>query len=781
MLLKSIDEHLWEKTLTVGDNQDLIKSFNIEVNSLITPNDFYVKFRSLFLDYFNNNSSDIFETINKVQDILLQQNCYDEYLFFLKYFKIFFEEKEIIFFDKELFENSNTLEEFLDNLAQKIYVELSVILNFKNKNWLNWLTFTSENILVSECVNEVEGLFWLNEDEWEKLLYWLIRYLIIERWINFPKIKEVNSYKWLLFDEFNKNRFDVIIEGILSSISWNNDEENEPAKQIMNYKWAKDFVIFCINNFGDVDWCEDKRMWEFTVSNHLSMYLNEYINSFTFEDFKEILLESIKWEGSLFYYMLNTESWFLWQLLLWVKDLSREEIKRLEPNDIKLIYIRWYILNQISQWKTFYLDIKNNKFFILTKTFEQIIRETSILLTKNKIKAFLWSETNILSDMVLLLGSNLLESFSDSEISCVNLWSSDDVKNKLIDLVYKEYLKIDKNEVEIKALEAKDLLSNDTIKITVDNIRIHTERLLENWTCIYNSLLLWYDEKFLPIWWKIHFKDWLSAKKVDKLKKAYLFDSSPFTLQHSNESMLLPPCESPFQLIAILKKLHDIWVINDGDLELQLWVAWRLPNELSWVLWSSMIFMKNYQITYPKEAFCTWSWDNLTKSCIVCYDAWVLEREWFKNIGDEQKWRTDILWVRNIEEVINFSILSNLISQSYFWGPLKDAWIAFVHEYKLLLEKYNISEILNWKWVHDPNIKNTNEDISEYTNHYELVKKCTDILNQNISDFNNNLNRNTLIFELRNLLWKYVRQYNLINSWTWKLNTPDNKVVANLV
>jgi len=50
----------------------------------------------------------------------------------------------------------------------------------------------------------------------------------------------------------------------------------------------------------------------------------------------------------------------------------------------------------------------------------------------------------------------------------------------------------------------------------------------------------------------------MKSEDVEKLQNAYLFGSTPFKLLHADTSILLPPCESPFQLVEVLNKLFSL-------------------------------------------------------------------------------------------------------------------------------------------------------------------------------------------------------------------------------
>jgi len=754
------------------DNTFLFQKFEIINIEKLSPNDFFLKFKELYL---NSNEQNFSIKIEEVKNTIDNQDFYDAHLFFIKYFKVKFEKdwEEIQIFSKELLEKSKNLKSFLDNISGIIYDNLRQVLEEKTEQWFAWLTFTTENILISESENKPwKFLFWLSDEKiWKKLLYWSIRHLILERWITFPTIKKDGS-TWMLFQEFSLNELDLVFQR-LSNFNNNTKNEVDELKIIKNFPSAKDFIIYCIKNFA---WLKKTDKWidEFIISNHIWAYIGDNINSFTFEDFREILLEAVEIRQHFFHYMLSTEWDIIRDLIAWTIDLEKKEIEKIDIDWLKKIYIKNYLKKQLERWREFHINTIENKFYLSIESFQKIVKDSSklkITTPQNQVKAFLWWEKNLITKMANLLENNLNKSNEFLKEWNILISSKSDEENidKLVELIHRQYLK-NSNEIDLKNVEKKDCINEELLNETVEDYKKQFETLLKNWTKKYGELLFWYDKHFLPIWWKIHFKDSLAEEKIEKLKQTFWFDSTPFQLQHANESMLLPPCESPFQLIEVLNKLSKLEIINDWDLELQLSIAWRLTNELSWILGSAMIFLKNYSIIYPKEAFVT-SHNEDTWSCIVCYDAWVMLTEWFSNIWKEREWRTDILGNKKIEEVVVFSIISNLLSQAQFWWVHEKAWLEFIEEYKFLLEKYNIWNILEWKWVHNPSWEKAKDE--DYSKHSELVNICTDILNEWINQSNKFWNKNTLIFELRDLVWKYIRE-----NWLLPDNIKERKAIA---
>ena len=274
-------------------------------------------------------------------------------------------------------------------------------------------------------------------------------------------------------------------------------------------------------------------------------------------------------------------------------------------------------------------------------------------------------------------------------------------------------------------------------------------------------------EWYFPIWWKIHFNEPLSEDKVSDLYSIFGFSGTPFKLLHANTSLNLPACSSPLQLIEIFYRLQALWILEGEDIEAQLSIPWRLPNFLSWVLWSAMVFLKNYQVRYPKESFHTWDWNDLTDTCMMCYDAWVLYKEGFPVLWDNVSGRTDILWIKRIEEVFTYFILWNLVSQSHHGWRYSQVGKDFVDRYIHLLQTNNIDHILENKWVHNPSIPHKEQ--GSYTEHAQTIDTATGILNADIWRALRTGRREWFIFDVRNIIKELLDDNRMLPQSYWEL------------
>lgn len=272
------------------------------------------------------------------------------------------------------------------------------------------------------------------------------------------------------------------------------------------------------------------------------------------------------------------------------------------------------------------------------------------------------------------------------------------------------------------------------------------------------SLLSIFGEGYYPIGGKVHFSEPLSEDKAKLLRQLVGFNSTSFHLLHTNESMNLPPCQSPLQLIAILYQLEKLGIIQDKNLQLQLSVAGQLPNHLATLSGSACIFAKPQAIQYKKEAFLT-SHNSETATCIMCYDAGVLDREGFTNLPPQIDGRTDMLGFSQIIEVITYFLVGNMISQSHFGGKFHTIGYKFIDDYMALLREAGLAWIIQKKWVHTPGDKETPAAEEE---HYQVVKVCTDILTSDIEKYRVHGRADGFSFQVKKLLHDYIVRYNLL-------------------
>jgi hypothetical protein len=68
----------------------------------------------------------------------------------------------------------------------------------------------------------------------------------------------------------------------------------------------------------------------------------------------------------------------------------------------------------------------------------------------------------------------------------------------------------------------------------------------------------------------------VSEEAIEKFKKSYGFESTPFQMIHANTSMLLPPCPSPDEVAHMIECLQKEGLVDEGSPDLQVCLAGRL-------------------------------------------------------------------------------------------------------------------------------------------------------------------------------------------------------------
>ena len=257
------------------------------------------------------------------------------------------------------------------------------------------------------------------------------------------------------------------------------------------------------------------------------------------------------------------------------------------------------------------------------------------------------------------------------------------------------------------------------------------------------------------IGWKIHFSIAIPEEKIEKFRKKFWFYSTPFKLIHANTSLLLPPSYFPEEIALMIWFLQKEGLI-EWNPQLQLSIPSRLPNRAAGMLGSAMLLSSKIHIEYAPDAFKT-SHDSATGSKIMAYDDGVLDKS-FKGIPKNiEHGRTDMMWIKDISLIPLYHLVGTLLSHGIYKGKFKKEWMQFMQEYKTLLEKYQILDILEQDWVHIPDNYSSSEEISDSAEkHYEMIKRLTDIHKNNWEQYDATWNSDWLfVFELEKLLDKY--------------------------
>jgi len=316
---------------------------------------------------------------------------------------------------------------------------------------------------------------------------------------------------------------------------------------------------------------------------------------------------------------------------------------------------------------------------------------------------------------------------------------------------------LEKNN-DLDALWTKKIDSDEQIY----NLDKTTTMLLENFCTKVKTLRKRIDTEFLEklreeskwlysIWWKLHFVNKIDIEKLEQFKKKYSLLSTYFKMIHADWSMLLPPVYSSIEMEFILRLLIEEGV-TEWKTELQLWIPWRLPNELAWILWSAILLLTDRNILYWENAFST-THDADTWAKIMAYDSWVLEL-WFNDNPITNIGRTDMLWRASLKDIYNYQIIWSLLSQSIYWWKYELLWKQFIVEYRALFKKYWFSDYLYREWIYDK----SNDTLESSTQHYALVNTFTTKRTSDRTAYKQERSWKMLLsYELKDLLKKYKK------------------------
>jgi hypothetical protein len=161
---------------------------------------------------------------------------------------------------------------------------------------------------------------------------------------------------------------------------------------------------------------------------------------------------------------------------------------------------------------------------------------------------------------------------------------------------------------------------------------------------------------------------------------------------HANTSMLLPPCPSPDEVAHMIQCLQNEELISEGNPDLQVCIAGRLPLCEASILGSAMIFCANYIKDFSIDAFST-SHNEATGARIMAYDAGELKTN-FKYMPKNITGRTDMLARQDIKDIFLYQFIGSLVSQSIYGGMFQEEGKSLVQKYKSILKTYRNDFIL---------------------------------------------------------------------------------------
>ena len=229
------------------------------------------------------------------------------------------------------------------------------------------------------------------------------------------------------------------------------------------------------------------------------------------------------------------------------------------------------------------------------------------------------------------------------------------------------------------------------------------------------------DESFglLPVGGKIHVLHKIDAMRLEFVKQRLGLDSTGFRLLHADTSLLLPPMPSAAELKLVVTVLNAEGVIDTEHPELQVCIPGRLPPDLCAILGASILLATEIGVKYDPNSFSTNA--EVTGLRIMAYDAGG-PREAFPfstPIGG----RTDMLGRRALSDIDNYQLLGTVLIRSKDFGPYGDLAKSYIAEFKQILAKYGLSEVLKTSWVAKNEAKG--DFLASQRHYYDAVLPCT--------------------------------------------------------
>ena len=705
----------------------------------------------------------------------------------------------------EFFEKANTFDWFLDLVAEShTQTYLRSIHRFIERSpERSAVYFSAKEISI---VTWHSGFIDSSETRQRAIVYWYIRDCIMGRGLPLPRIEPYKNQRL-------SNIFSEQTEWVLEKWEVPEADIPHPTQDYQKHFWGE-------IEWSIPEWCHTQReiihyiigksgqdQIDLSVSKHLLWYIEQNKSDFSSENVIDILHTITENEWNWFFYFLLTENnntlRDLLEIIFWkTTDLNIAEIYEKNKNcfnNERIQAIFWAIWEHFSKlekqyfWNLGFLmyvlikdswtsKIDNLKDFC-DKFIDYLVEDWWKFAYQNWVLVFsntFENENSLVVSQVKAQVESCLLWDQNERISLLHSWDFFQKLWTFIDTVLTVSESNNESIWELKnafyklcsdATETREV-SRWTLKIhrkwtptqLIPDSRREIQPLVTSSLQSGRKISEEFDKNTIPwafpIWWKVHFTDPLQPITVEMLKEISGITATPFKLLEQDTSLCLPACNSPLEIMNIIYQFSQLWVINQKKPELQLSVAGRIPNHHAAILWSTMLFLKPYKVYYPESAFAT-THDNLTQRCILCYDSWVLNTEGFPQLPTGIAGRTDILGIRDISEVVSYYLLWNLISQSYWWWALQEAWLEFIKLYLELLEENGLSHLLEGKWVHDPQQPKGDNNNEDYIRHSMLVNSCTEIRNLDLNRLNEKWIESWISFEVKKILQRIIQKYNL--------------------
>jgi hypothetical protein len=221
---------------------------------------------------------------------------------------------------------------------------------------------------------------------------------------------------------------------------------------------------------------------------------------------------------------------------------------------------------------------------------------------------------------------------------------------------------------------------------------------------------------------KIHTPRSMDYSTIEAIRSTFGIRSTPFRLIHANDTLVLPPMASSFELKLLIKLVEMTGGLNGiKDPEIQFAMGGRLPEEIAGLVGATSLLGTNRGRRFKEGAFKT-THDNDTGARIMAYDAGVLDNSLPFHLPGA-KGRTDRLGCQILSDADIIQTLGTLGTHTAHKGRFTPQWKRFREEMLFVLDKLNLTRHLrDADWILDPK----NPDDTTLDKHEGMVRKFTD-------------------------------------------------------
>jgi hypothetical protein len=196
----------------------------------------------------------------------------------------------------------------------------------------------------------------------------------------------------------------------------------------------------------------------------------------------------------------------------------------------------------------------------------------------------------------------------------------------------------------------------------------------------------------MPIGAKLHTKMAMDQQAVDFLARLFGMGQTQFRLIHANDSLLIPPMLTAYELKMLLYVLETLGITQNREPDLQLCMGGRWSEGIVPYVGSTMLLATQAGGTFKPGAFA--STHAQTGARIMAYDDGV---KLSGLPGDLKKanGRTDILGRQAASDADLYQIMGTLASHMEFGGRFEKDMEWFIGHHRKNLRSHGLGEVVH--------------------------------------------------------------------------------------